>query len=230
MPKQKRGPLHTRRAPAARPRATGLPGDVLEELRRTAKPGKGDDAIARLGRAIVLLERGDAPGAAKEAAQAKALAPRAPSVREVLGLAFYGQERFADALREMQAYRRLSGRADENHIIMDCMRALGRTDRVLPLADEALRSRIPNETKAEVVVVAAAALADVGRFGEGLALLRRVRTREDVGLDWVLRVWYVTADVLARAGRKDDAVREFRKILRHDAGAFDVAERLAQLG
>ena len=71
---------------------------------------------------------------------------------------------------------------------------------------------------------------NAGRFDEALAFLRRARTRDDVGEDWVLRLWYVTADVLERAGRVEEAVREFRKILRHDAGAFDVAERLAQLG
>jgi hypothetical protein len=42
-------------------------------------------------------------------------------------------------------------------------------------------------------------------------------------------VWYVTGDILARAGRPVDALRQFRKILRHDASAYDVAERVAQL-
>jgi hypothetical protein len=42
-------------------------------------------------------------------------------------------------------------------------------------------------------------------------------------------VWYVTGDILQRAGRPQDAVREFRKIVRHDAGAFDAAERAAAL-
>ena len=203
---------------------------MLEELRRSAKRGRAADALARLSRAVELLERGDPRGAASEAAKAKVLAPRAPSVREVLGLALYGQERFAEALREMQAYRRMSGRPDQNHIVMDCLRALGRTERIVPLAEEALRARISNEVKAEALVVAAASLADAGRFEEALALLRRVRTREDVGEDWVLRLWYVTGDVLARAGREQEAAREFRKILRHDSGAFDVAERLARLG
>jgi Tfp pilus assembly protein PilF len=45
----------------------------------------------------------------------------------------------------------------------------------------------------------------------------------------VLRVWYVMASVLDRAGRRDEAAREFRKIMRHDPAAFDVAERLAEL-
>jgi tetratricopeptide (TPR) repeat protein len=196
-----------------------------------SRPGKADLAISRLERAVALLERGDAPGSAAEAAKAKDLAPRAPAVREVLGLALYGSDRFQEALSEMQAYRRMSGRADQNHIIADCLRSLGRTDRAVPLAEEALAARgVPVAAKAEAVIVAASALADQGKFDQALGMLRRVRTREEVASPEVLRVWYVTGDILERAGRPQEARREFRKILRHDSSAFDAAERAAQLG
>jgi len=195
-----------------------------------ARAGSADRAIARLERAVELLERGDPRGAASEAAKAKAVAPRSAAVREVLGLALYGQRRWREALSEMQAYRRMSGRSDQNHIIADCHRALGHPERAVPLAEEALAARgVPLAAKAEAVVVAASALADMGRHEQALGLLRRVRTREDVAGPEVLRVWYVTGSVLARAGRPEEAAREFRKILRHDPAAFDTAERLAQL-
>ena len=148
----------------------------------------------------------------------------------MLGLALYAQRRFKEALSEMQAYRRMSGRVDQNHIIADCERALGRPERAVPLAEEALRARISLQAKAEAVIVAASALADLGRFDQALGMLRRVKTRDDIARPEVLRVWYVIADILDRSGRRGEAAREFRKILRHDAGAFDVAERLAQLG
>jgi tetratricopeptide (TPR) repeat protein len=186
--------------------------------------------MAYLERAVELLERGDAKGAAAEAQKAKALAPRSASVREVLGLASYRLDRYREALTEMQAYRRMSGRADQNHIIADCLRSIGRPDRAVPLAEEALATKgVPLAAKTEAVIVAASALADQGKFDQALGLLRRIRTREDVAGAEVLRVWYVTGDILARAGRSQDAAREFRKILRHDPAAFDVAERLAQL-
>lgn len=215
----RRGPERTR----------GLPGEIVGELRRVSRPGRADQAIARLERAVELLQRGDARGAAKEAASAKELAPRAAAVREVLGLALYAQERFREALSEMQAYRRISGRADQNHIIADCQRAMGRSELAVPLAEEALRARVPIEAKAEAVIVAASALGDLGRFDQALAMLRRVKTRDDVARPEVLRVWYVIADILERTGRRREAAREFRKIIRHDPGAFDVAERLARL-
>ena len=223
-------PRPSAQPPRSPARRTALPRDVVDELRQISKPGKADQAISRLERAVALVERQDGPGATSEAAKAKALAPRSPAVREVLGLALYEQGRYREALSEMQTYRRMSGRPDENHIIADCERAIGRPERAVPLAEEALAGRVPLEAKAEAVIVAASALADLGRFEQALALLRRVRTKSDAARAHDLRVWYVTADVLARGGRNEEAAREFRKILRHDPSAFDAAERLAQLG
>ena len=212
-------------------RRSSLPPDIVAELRHASKPGASEDAIARLDRAVDLLERGDAVGAAAEGAKAKDLASRSPAVREVLGMALYQLERYQEALSELQAYRRMSGRADQNHLIADCLRAVGRPERTVTLAEEALRSRgVPLETKAEAVIVAASALADIGRTDQALGLLRRIRTREDVAGPEVLRVWYVTGDILERAGRRQDAAREFRKVTRHDPSAFDAAERAAALG
>jgi tetratricopeptide (TPR) repeat protein len=213
-----------------RPRSS-LPNDVVAELRQTAKPGRADQAISRMERAAQLLERGDARGALAEAEKAKAFAPRSSAVRELVGLSLYQLERFREALTEMQAYRRMSGRADQNHIIADCLRAIGRPDKAVPLAEEALATRgVPIAAKTEAVIVAASALADQGKPDQALGLLRRIRTRDDVAGPEVLRVWYVTADILERQGRKHDASREFRKIMRHDPGAYDVAERLERLG
>lgn len=224
--------LSPRQSGKGRPRPTsgaGLPRDVMEELQRTTRPTQLRDAVSRLSRAVELLERGDSGAAAAEARKAKELSGRSASVREVLGLALYGQERWQDALTELKAYRRMSGRADQNHVIADCLRAVGKPAEAVPLAEETLRAKVPNEVKAEAVIVAASALADQGRFAEALAFLGRARTREDVAEPYTLRLWYVRGDILEKAGRRDEAEREFRKVMRHDASAFDVAERLASL-
>jgi len=78
-------------------------------------------------------------------------------------------------------------------------------------------------------VVGGAALADLERYDEAVALLRAFRTNPDAARPFDLRVWYMLGDVLERAGRSREAEREFRRILRHDPEAFDVAERLAAL-
>jgi tetratricopeptide (TPR) repeat protein len=223
-------PAHRRSGPRQGGPAAALPRPLQEELRRTAPAGKARDAMSRLARAIELLDRDDPKAAAAEAEKAKSIAPRSGAVREVLGLAYYGLGRWQDALTELKAYKRISGRADQNHLIADSLRGLGRPQEAVPLADEALRSKaVPNEAKAEAVIVAASALADQGRFTEALAFLGRARTRADVAEDYTLRLWYVKADILERAGRRSEAVAEFRRIVRHDQAAFDAVERLAAL-
>jgi len=227
-------PKALRPRPAGKGRAStsrrpSLSRDLTDEIRRTARPQDQERAIGRLARAIELLERGDPGAATAEATKAKDAAPRSSAVREVLGMALYGQERWQEALTELKAYRRISGRVDQNHVIADCLRGLGRPADAVPLAEEELKAQVTNEAKAEAVVVAASALADQGRFSEALAFLGRARTRDDVSEPYTLRLWYVKGDILARAGRRDEAAAEFRRIMRHDPGAFDAAERVAEL-
>jgi tetratricopeptide (TPR) repeat protein len=219
----------------ARPKGTPskqavLPREIEEDLRRTARPAQQADVASRLARAIERLERDDPRGAVPEAEKAKALAPRSMSVREVLGMAYYGVGRWQEALTELKAYKRMSGRPDQNHLIADALRGLGRPADAVPLAEELLRDRrAPNDAKAEAVIVAASALADQGRYPEALAMLGRAKTRPEVAEPYTLRLWYVRGDILAKAGRDDEAATEFRKVMRHDPAAFDAAERLAAL-
>jgi tetratricopeptide (TPR) repeat protein len=181
--------------------------------------------------AVELLERGRPAAAAARAQEAKTLSPRSGAVRELLGMSFYQAERYREALRELQAYRRITGRADQNHLIADSHRALGAPEKAIELAQEALRIRaVPDESRAEAAIVGASALADLGRYDEGLALLRSFPTRQTAVRPFDLRVWYVAGDLLERAGRKREAAAEFRLVVRHDAGVFDAAERLARLG
>jgi tetratricopeptide (TPR) repeat protein len=124
----------------------------------------------------------------------------------------------------------MSGRLDENHVIADCHRALGQPHRAIEDAERALEADdVPDEVKAECAVVGASAFVDMGRLEEALGLLRRVQSRADVGRSFDLRVWYVAGDVLERLGRREDAAREFLRIVRHDPGAFDAVDRLAAL-
>ena len=164
------------------------------------------------------------------ARQLKELAPRSGAAREVLGLALYTDGRFQDALSELQAYRRITGRLDQNHLIADCHRALGSPQKAVEAARDAIHAKIPDEARAEAAVVGAAALADMSRFTEALGMLPPPPGRQRGVRPFDLRVWYVAGDILERAGRPKDAAQEFRRIVRHDPGAFDAAERLAQLG
>jgi tetratricopeptide (TPR) repeat protein len=201
----------------------------VDDVRATARGGRADEAIKLLEEAVSALSRDRPKVAARAASQAKGLAPRSGAIREVLGIAHYQQEKFREALSELQAYRRMTGRLDQNHLIADSHRALGAPEKAVPLVQEVLGARISDEARAEAAVVGGAALADLGRYEEALTLLRRFSTNTEVARPHDLRVWYVTGDVLERAGRKAEAAKEFRRIVRHDPGALDAAERLAAL-
>jgi tetratricopeptide (TPR) repeat protein len=205
---------------------------VADEVRATSRPGQGDQALKAFERAVALLGRGRDAQAASAAHEAKTLAPRSGAVREVLGMALYRAERFQESLRELQAYRRMTGRLDQNHLIADCYRALGSPQKAVEAAREVVHARVDEEVRAEAAIVGAAALADLGRTDEGLAMLRDFRASDRGGKGarpFDLRIWYVTADILDRAGRRREAADEFRKVMRHQSDAFDAAERLAGL-
>jgi hypothetical protein len=219
----------------ARPKGTPskqalLPRDIEEDVRRTARPTQQDDVVSRLARAIELLERDDAHGAVPEAEKATAMAPRSAAVREVLGMAYYGVGRWHDALTELKAYKRMTGRLDQNHLIADCLRGLGRPEEAVPLADEVLRDRsAPNEAKAEAVIVAASASVPSGPRRATPRALARAKTREDVAEDYTCACGTPAATSSPKRADRGSR-REFRKIMRHDTAAFDAAERLAGLG
>src|SRR4029079_10083472 len=113
MPKPLK-PRQTSASKRPKPSNTQLPADVLEEVRRTARPGGQQDAISRLSRGIELIERGDTGAAIKEAEKAMRFASRSAAVREVLGLALYGEGRWQEALTELKTYPPISRRVDHN--------------------------------------------------------------------------------------------------------------------
>jgi tetratricopeptide (TPR) repeat protein len=185
--------------------------------------------IELLEEAAEALDRDRASEAIGIASRAKKMATRSSSVRELLALALYQAGMYKDVIREVQAYRRMTGLADQNHILADAFRATGEPDKAVPLAEEAMKAPVPVEIRAEAAVVGGSALADMGRYEQALALLRRYDRATTTAHEHDLRIWYVIADVLERAGRRKEAVERFKRIMEHDPDAYDVVERLAAL-
>ena len=69
-------------------------------------------------------------------------APTAESVRELLGLTYYRLGRWKLAVTELEAFRGLSGGTEQNPVLADCYRALGRHGKVAELWEE-LRAASP---------------------------------------------------------------------------------------
>ena len=163
---------------------------------------------------------------------AKHVCPRSPTVRETLGVAYYLTEDFANALTELQAYRRLSGRQDQNHVLADCHRALGKPTRGIADLIEAMAESAPTERYVEGLIVWASAVADGGDVAAGQAILRpRLAEVGDPSdpTDEDVRLWYAAGDLAARAGDADAAVAFFERVVAADADSYDARERIEAL-
>jgi hypothetical protein len=151
-------------------------------------------------------------------------------VREALGIALYLDERFKEAARELGAYRRMSGRQDQNHLLADCARASGQLDRAEELVAEMIAAEVPADRVAEGLLVIAGARADRGEHDAALAALHRMDLEPRHVEPYHLRLWHLAADIAARQGDMDAEAGYLHAIATVEPDFLDVAERLSALG
>ncbi len=183
-----------------------------------------------LARAVLALAEENEDEAIIAAQEAKSVAPRSASVREVLGLALYRTGSFKSARSELSAAQRFSGTPELVAVLADLERAVGRPERAVEMFEQADRAALSPETAAELLVVAASAYGDLDRPAAGAALIRRhMGPWPSQLLDLHLRLAYVRGDLADRAGNRDEARELFTRVLTADPDFFDAAERLEQI-
>lgn len=213
--------------------APSVTGDVRRELRQHVR-GKDllDEVLVAVTLATDAIEGGDPTAAVPYLEWAKEVAPRAPVLRETLAIAHYLAEDYAQALGEVRAYRRLSARADQDHLLADCLRATGRPPaEVGEVVRELLASDAPADRRVEGLLVWAGAVADGGDVGAARAVLRHADRSllEDAGEDARGRHAWLEADLAARAGDRAAAIRGFERLTELEGDPYDAAERLEEL-
>jgi tetratricopeptide (TPR) repeat protein len=156
-------------------------------------------------------------------------APGAPDVRELLGLTYYRLGRWRDAIRELEAFRTLTGSTEQNPVLADSYRALHRYDEAEALWEE-LRDQSPSaELVAEGRIVAAGARADQGDLRGAIRLLERAARPVRAARPHHLRIWYALADLYERAGDVPKARQLFSRIAAVDPDFVDVRARFRNL-
>ena len=86
------------------------------------------------------------------------------------------------------------------------------------------------ELQAEMTIVEAGARADLGELDGALRTLESAPLRSRSRAEWVARLRYAYADLLLRAGRRDDAIEWFHRTAGVDAnGVTEAVERLVEL-
>jgi tetratricopeptide (TPR) repeat protein len=161
---------------------------------------------------------------------AKRLAARVGVVREVCGIAAYQNGRWAEALSEFRAARRMTGRDDYLPIMADCERALGRLDRALALVREGSTAHLDRATQIELRIVESGIRRDQGLSDAAVLALQVPELTSGRLRPWSARLFYAYADALLAAGRADEARDAFARAVEADPdGETDAADRLDQL-
>jgi tetratricopeptide (TPR) repeat protein len=207
---------------------TDLESSLRDELSSLSK-GHAAEVGNHLAAAIALFD--DDPEAAyQHALAARRRAGRLGGVREIMGLAAYKTGKYAEALSELRAARRLTGRPDFLPLIADSERGLGRPERALALGNEPDVGRLDPATQVELRIVLAGARRDLGQPDAAVALLHGKDLDPPQVQPWTVRLWYAYADALLAAGRTDEAHRYFEAAANADEDEeTDAADRLAQL-
>ncbi|MFT4010172.1 MAG: tetratricopeptide repeat protein [Nocardioidaceae bacterium] len=212
------------------PAITGkeLDRQVLAQLK--GLPEKLAARVARHLAAAGMLIDTDPKAAYQHALAARARAARVAVVREACGEAAYAAGEYAEALTELRAARRMNGVNDYLPMMADCERALGRPEKALALARNDAAAHLSADLQAEMTIVEAGARADLGELDGALRVLESAPLRSRSRADWVARLRYAYADLLARAGRTDESVEWFHRTVAVDGnGVTDAEERLLEL-
>jgi tetratricopeptide (TPR) repeat protein len=161
---------------------------------------------------------------------ARSRASRLAVIREACGEAAYLAGRYAEALTELRAARRMNGNTDYLPLMADCERALGRPERALALAKEDAVSEISHETRVEMRIVASGARLDLGQPEIAAAILEGKDLRKNEIAPWSARLRYAYAVALLAADRVTEATEWFHRAAAVDATSVtDAAERVLEL-
>ena len=154
-----------------------------------------------MARRLVAASLAEDPEAGYQyALDARRLAARVGIVRETLGIAAYRAGHWAEALAELRAARRLTGRDSYLPLIADSERALGRTDRALAVIAEAASARLDRATAIELRIVESGIRRDQGLADAAVVALQLPELTDRRPRPWSARLFYAYADALLDAG------------------------------
>ncbi|GAA4664323.1 tetratricopeptide repeat protein [Streptomyces chumphonensis] len=158
------------------------------------------------------------------------LASRVATVREAMGFAAYGAEKYAEALAEFRAARRMTGSQHLWPVMADCERGMGRPEKALAMAGEPEVKKLDKAGQVEMRLVAAGARRDMGQTEAAVVTLQSPELASSSVQPWSARLRYAYADALLEVGREAEARDWFARALEADQnGTTDASDRLAEL-
>jgi tetratricopeptide (TPR) repeat protein len=188
------------------------------------------DLASVVARRLLAASLADDPEIAYQHAQeARRLAARVGIVRETTGIAAYRSGHWAEALAELRAARRLTGRTSYLPLMADSERALGRIDRALGVIAESARFKLDRATEVELRIVESGIRRDQG-LAEAAVVVLQLPELKERRKPWSARLFYAYADALLEAGRTEQAREWFARAAAADTDEeTDAAERFDDL-
>jgi hypothetical protein len=227
-----RGPTRSG-SPTDPPTDPDVTGHELDDEVRSELSTLGGGASAAVARHLVMAGRlldDDPELAYQHALAARRRAARIGVVREAAGIAAYAAGRYAEALAELRAARRMSGSAEYLPMMADSERGLGRPQRALDLAADPAVTGLDAAGRVEMLIVAAGARRDLGQLESAVVSLQVPELRSRSREPWVARLRYAYADALLALGRHAEAREWFVRAADADYdGQTDALERIDQL-
>ncbi len=193
--------------------------------------GLPTDLAVIVGRYLVAAELASDPEQAYRYAQAaRHYAARIGVVREVSGIAAYKTGRWTEALAELRAARRLTGRNDYLALMADAERGLGRLDRALEVVHSPEAKRLPRAAQIELRIVESGIRRDQGLADAAVLALQVPELTDGKLRPWSARLFYAYGDALLAAGRRDAAREAFsRAVVADEDEQTDALARLDEL-
>jgi tetratricopeptide (TPR) repeat protein len=217
-----------RRRPAVEERLD-LEDEVRSELNRSVgsvRAPRLEQRLADATRAFTAERYSDANRILRKLVEE---APRVAAARELYGLTLYRQGKWRPAVKELEAFRMLTGSAEQNPVLADCYRALRDFGMVDDLWEELRQASPSAELVVEGRIVVAGSLADrddlsgaIRVLEQGWRMPRRVQEHH-------LRRAYALADLYERAGDVARARELFGRLATADPDFADVRTRLRSL-
>ncbi|MFF1408125.1 hypothetical protein [Streptomyces sp. NPDC058294] len=202
--------------------------DVRQELQSLPKT-LAEDVAKNLVMVARLLDE-DPEGAYGYSKVALRLASRVAAVREAAGFAAYATQKYAEALGEFRAARRMTGSVELWPVMADCERGLGRPEKALDMAGAPEVHKLDKAGQVEMRLVAAGARRDMGQLDAAIVTLQSPELASQSVQPWTARLRYAYADALLAAGREREAREWFAKAVEADRdSSTDASDRLAEL-
>jgi hypothetical protein len=191
--------------------------DLLVRVQFKTLSPENSERVARHLAMVNLLINDDPELAHQHAIAAADRAGRIAVVRETLALTAYTVGDFALALREMQAYRRISGANDQLPIMVDCERGLGRPDKALELGRSVDPKSLEPGVRANLAIAMSGARLDRGENELALAELEIAELNPEKVFDYSPQLFRAYSDTLEILGRAAESKRWANLAERADA-------------